>query len=213
MISETARRVGEEALHRRAAVRRERLAHRDERLRLVDLAAAEREREADRRAPRTMPEHGQPPARGDPLPDRAEVDLPLGVGIGTGRAYSRGRLYRGPVPTAPSGRPRATCSAPSRGRRGPAHVRLRALHVAGGGLGSLDVERAPGDLLERARSPRSSSPRRRRRRCRSRRARPRSIAAIVAATASPTYVKLRAALPSPKSWNAVAPRERLEHAR
>jgi hypothetical protein len=39
--------VGEEAGHRSAAVRRERLAHGDERLGLVDLATAEREREAD----------------------------------------------------------------------------------------------------------------------------------------------------------------------
>ena len=116
---ETARGFVRKALHRRAAVRRERLAHRDERLRLVDLAAAEREPEADH-GPEHEPEHRQPPARGDALPDRAEVDLALGVGIGDGfRAIHAGDSTAA-HPTAPGGRPRATWSAASRGRRGSA---------------------------------------------------------------------------------------------
>ena len=73
-------RIRQEALHGRTAVRGERLPHRHECLRLVHLPAAEREREADEE-PEHDAEDRQPPARGDPLPDRAEVDFLLGVEV------------------------------------------------------------------------------------------------------------------------------------
>jgi hypothetical protein len=87
-------RVRGQPRHRRAAIRRERLAEVERRLGPVDVAAAERERVAADDAGEES-EDGEPPARGDGVPVAAELDFLLGVDVELARpAWALGDGHR-----------------------------------------------------------------------------------------------------------------------
>ncbi len=205
-------RVRRQADHLRAA--RERLAHVEERLRVVDLAAAGGDEDADDGAEDEAAED-EPPARDScgrgatggrpraPRPDRRRVPC-SSVGDPSSSPF--------PVVAKPFHEPRRRRPARDRGSPCETSARVRRTSPAAA-LTRSTVELPAGDALgqrdrlgHRRLVPAADVVGRARDAAihrRDRRRRPRR----------PTYVKLRAALPSPKSRNGDRRRERLEERR
>ena len=189
-----------------AAAGRERLAEVDERLRLVDVTAAERDERAEDGPDDEAPDR-QPPACHDPPPRRAEVDLSLRVGVDG--VPAAGLAHR--AATLPAAHSHCACSpSAERRRRRPAEI-ARRLRPVGPRAAHVSCRRARDARARapaprgarRARSPRPSSPLRRRRRCRAHRARRAPSPRSSPLPRRPTNVKLREAEPSPNSGNAL----------
>ena len=117
-------RVRREALDLPAARGRERLAEVEQRRGAEDIAAADRDEHSEH-GPDDEAGDRQPPARRDPRPGRAKVDLPLGVGIGRSASRSSRRdPSSGPLPLGRESLAQATSSAPSRAHCESATCRL-----------------------------------------------------------------------------------------
>src|SRR4029079_7751363 len=199
-------RVRLEALDLPAAGRGEGLPQVDQGLRLVDVSAPDRDEDAEDRA-EDQPSHGQPPASGDPVPGRAQVDLALRVGVHAASlrpnlAHGAGNLAATHSQWARSPSASSVVGAhPSSARAFATSARVRRTSPTAAPCRSIASSRpatrsarAIASLIHASSPPPPvyTSP-----------AAPLCIPAIVPATASATYVKLRDTDPSPKSLNGV----------